>query len=195
MDALKIYSNKPNKSKLSTSRSRFEFFITRDRLSKSSSLILTLANLSSRDSMFYFCNSLYHKSRIINKLNPNDRKYTKLHNTIGYGMENNMYDVWHHLNQLVGLVGWCSMCNLKEKSLFNTHKRSIDGRSFSSVCLDLFNTSFLIDEIEDNSRSMLGLQTYWYLESHVYRKRLFNKSISTRLNGKINPNLLKDIQK
>lgn len=87
------------------------------------------------------------------------------------------------------------MCNLKEKSLFNTHKRSIYGRSFSSVRLDLFNTSFLIDVIEDNSRSMVGLQTYWYLESHVYRKRLFNKSRSTRLNGKINPNLFKKYSK
>ena len=101
MNVLKMYSNKPNKSKLLTSKSMSNFFITEIQLSKSSSLILTLVNLSSRDSKFYFCNSLYYKSRIINKLNPNDRRYRKLHNTIDYWMENIMYDIRHHLNQLV----------------------------------------------------------------------------------------------
>lgn len=78
------------------------------------------------------------------------------------------------------------MCNLKEKSLFNTCKNSLYGKSFSSVCLDLFNTSFLVnDNIEDYSKSILGLQTFRYLKFHVHKKRLFNKSRSTRLNENI----------
>lgn len=106
LGAMKEYSNSPNKTELSISRSQFKFFNTKDQLPKSSRLIPCLVDRSSRDLSFYFCNLMYHKSRIINKLNPNDRKYSNLHNKIGYGIENNMYDVYHRLNQLFGLVRW-----------------------------------------------------------------------------------------
>lgn len=88
------------------------------------------------------------------------------------------------------------MCSLKEKSLYNTRKRSLYGKSFSSVCVDLYNTSFLIDDgIQENSESIYGLQTIRYIKFHVQRIRIFNKSRSTRLNGNINPNLFKRYSK